>query len=376
MSMDIKIINGRGNKSKASVSDDGFLRVDTKPYYEYKNAVRYFVNNTYGRNMNINASPSASTNEDIHNGEDDTYWTASVIEGGTLDFDFSSTDQSYNGTQSFRWNAEDGDIAQFLHPGGVDLDLSSFIELSGYVYFNDWDQTGVKEVLFYGYDTGTDSIIGNTVNLADYINTLDLNQWQPFIIPLSDMGLSGETINAIRTEIVESGPGGPPRGYLDDFELIGLKEGLISPVDYILSPRKGEYLSVETLNFIFVNSYDSSLLNGTMNNLSYDNIIGYKPINGILYRRFSEEVLEFNIILRSLFDFLSIPDLYITDSMCDGTDTLLKMTYSFIESGILKDSKKDYISLRLADDFSNFKQFRVSAGCKSRSEKYIQDRIE
>jgi len=372
--LDVNIANGTGRRNKASVSQDGFLRVDTKPYYEYRNAVRYFVSDEYGRTMNVNASPSATTTENIHDGEDNTYWTASIINGAISDFDFNSTDQSYSGAQSFQYNAEDGEVAQFLNPGGL-IDLSSYTSLSGYIYLTTWDQIDTKEILFYGYNTNTGLTVGNSVNLGDYINTTDLNAWQPFTITFNALGLAGQSIDAIRTQVVDTGGGTSPKGYLDNFRLEGLQAGTVSPVRYRLKPNTGEYLIVESLNFIFVKEYDSSIANGTMYGLSYDDILGYTPTNGILYRRFSKEVLEFNVLLKNIFDLLSIPDMTITDVCYDGTNTLLKIKYSFVEKAILKYSFRDYIELRLSDNFSDFKEFRVSAGCKVREEEYEQPLI-
>lgn len=369
--LDISIANGRGRRNKASVSDDGFLRVDTKPYYEYKNAVRYFVSQEYGRNMNVDASPSASIVENIYDGGDNVYWTASIIESFFNDFDLTSTDQAYTGSQSFQYaDPEDGDIAQFAR--GSDLDLTDYDTLTGWIYVTDWVEVGTKEILFYGYNTGTGTIVGNTVNLSNYINTQDQDTWQPFSITLEALGLVNETIDAIRTELVDVGPGGAPQGYLDDFRFTGSTGNIISPVRYRLEPNTDEYLIVESLNFTFVREYDPTITNSNMYGLSYNDILGFTPTNGILYRRFSKELLEFNVLLKNLFDLISIPDMTVTDAWYDGTNTLIKVRYTFVEMAILKYSLRDYIELRLSDNFSSFKQFRVSAGCKIRDESYVQ----
>lgn len=372
--LDISIANGRGRRNKASVSNDGFLRVDTKPYYEYKNAVRYFVSDEYGRNMNVNASPSASITENVYDGGDNVYWTASSVNGTPDDFVLSSPDQNHTdgGSLSFHYALpEDGDIAQFAK--GSNLDLTSYNALTGWIYLTDWDQTGTKNILFYGYDTVTGTIVGNSVGLSNYINTSDLNTWQPFTITLNALGLVNTTIDSIRTQAVDIGIGNAPRGYLDDLKLTGsILSDRPSPVRYRLEPNTGEYLIVESLNFVLVREYNPTITNSNMYGLSHDDILGFIPDNGILYRRYSEEELEFNVLLKTLFDLISIPDMTITDAWYDGTNTLIKIRYPFVEQAILKYSLRDYIELRISDNFSSFSQFRVSAGCKIRNESYVQ----
>ena len=71
----------------------------------------YALNSEYGFAMNQDASLGDPTG--IHDGTDSSYWTGSAINGT---WDFSSTDQAYEGTKSVDGtNTVDGDIAQFAN---------------------------------------------------------------------------------------------------------------------------------------------------------------------------------------------------------------------------------------------------------------------
>lgn len=164
---------------------------------------------------NVTAYPTV---ENIHDGNDNDYWDGTTIQTFAADFDFSSTDQNNTpgGSQSIDYtDSEDGDIAQFTRPEG-DIDLTPFISLMGYIYLTS-TLTGGDDIMLYGWDTGTGTMVGNTIDLTDYITTGLTDTWQSFTIPLVDMGLDGETIDAIRMEMV--GVGADPNGYVDDLQL-------------------------------------------------------------------------------------------------------------------------------------------------------------
>jgi hypothetical protein len=145
---------------------------------------------------------------------DTALWTLTIVVGNPDEFIVSS-DQNHTigGTNSLDFsNATDGSIAQFAK--GTDIDLSDQEHFEGWIYITGWGAG--DNVQFYGWDTVSDSIVGNSVNLDGYINTGTTGSWQEFAIPISALGLVSGTINAMRMEIVGSGP--PPTGYIDDLE--------------------------------------------------------------------------------------------------------------------------------------------------------------
>jgi hypothetical protein len=159
---------------------------------------------------NVVAYPSA---EDVHDGLDHTYWTASNIVDTSFEFNSIVRNHTPGGSQSIYYSlVGNGDVCQFRRPEGM-LDLSQYSSLSGWIYVTSWG--GGDNLQFYGWDVGSDTIVGNSVNLSAYINTGTLNAWQEFIIPLTDMALDGESIDGIRIQAVNN-----PNGSLDDIELV------------------------------------------------------------------------------------------------------------------------------------------------------------
>lgn len=150
--------------------------------------------------------------EGVYNA-DDIQWTMSVIQSSADDFVVSvAQNNTPNGTRSLDLTgSENNDIAQFSRPAG-NLDLTSFTNLEGYIWINLFD--GSDNVSIYGWNTGTNSIVGNSVNISSYVNTSTTDEWQNFIIPLTDMNLDGETIDAIRIQTTDSAD-----CYLDDIIL-------------------------------------------------------------------------------------------------------------------------------------------------------------
>ena len=86
-----------------------------------------FLNDDYGSSLNQNAS-AGGTPENVHDGEDNTYWTFSDIVGSSSDN--NSTEQASAGAQSLKWdNMSIGDIIQVARPSGS-LDMSGYVSVT------------------------------------------------------------------------------------------------------------------------------------------------------------------------------------------------------------------------------------------------------
>ena len=211
------IRNGLGTKVAAEVTDDHALKVATTEYTDLDTEISVFLNPTYGANMAINASPTGPVPEDIHDGEENAYWTASAIAGI---WDFSSTVQAHDSTSSINGTLTiHQDVAQFAR--GSNLTLTPYSQLTGWIYVTAWSDQGGKELNFNGWSTSTLSMVGVQANIGNYINVNLLNVWQKFIIPLSDMGLFQDVIDAFQLHTIDDGAGDPIDFYLDDLVLEG-----------------------------------------------------------------------------------------------------------------------------------------------------------
>jgi len=335
--------------------------VATRPLKTFNNVIRFFAdsNGNIDLNQNVNFT---GTPVNIHDGEDNTYWTASEISGN---WDFSSTDQAHTGTQSVdATNTKHNDVAQFAK--GNNQDLTNYAAFSGWVYITAWPTSGTKQVNFFGWDVGVGQV-GTTVNLGNYVNTGLLNVWQKFVIPFVDMGLIGQTIDAIRIQTISLGTGGAPNYYLDDIQI---EENGI-PIEYVVEPDFGTWLYAENLQVIMADAVTSTLADATMPNLAYDKLLGVSALTvGMIYRRFQNRAIEFSTTIKQLSDFLQLSGASVGGLGSDGTNTWLILNIPFNQPLILKASDEDKLSIVINDDLSELLLFRISVGG------YSENRLE
>lgn len=358
-------IVGRGIRNKADVHEDGFLKVDARPHYIYRPTALYLTNPINGNNMAVNGSATdISTN--VYDGNDNTYWTWSIISGVAGDF-VESTDQNHTpgGQYSLDFSAsEDSDTTQFAYPGG-NFSLSGYTVLTGWIYLTSWADL-TKNIFIYGWDLTSDSMLGLSVSLSDYINIANLNVWQSYTISLSDMGLTGQTIDAIRYEIEDDGPGGAPDGYLDDISFAGSATG--GPFEYTIAPSIGQSLRIHTLTYSLAQDYDNTLANATMPNLDWNKLLNVTLNSGLLYRRYAFESIQFSANWTTLLDIVASPGTTMDMYGSTGSSVFLTFSYHFAVPADLAYSRRDKISIQVSDNLSALSFFRINANCSIESE--------
>lgn len=351
------VISDSLNKNQANViSKDGLegLHVITNNLKDYKNLTSFFTNDEFGSNINQNFATSVVA-ENIHNGEDNIYWTASTIIGNAADFDFSSTDQANSGLQSIDCtNCEGGDQFQLLN--------DSFLNSSDYDFFTGWIYVdglwGLPddgaEIVFYNTNTGL-IVSGNPIDLDDYIDGTNTGVWQRFNIPLEDFGNFSDEFDAIRITILEDGS--PPNFYLDDIAL----ETQTTNTIFSLNPSKNAWWHINGIGLAFVAAYNSTLADASMPNIPYNGLLGIELNNGITYRRIQNNETVFNFNITNLIDILNLYNAKITSHGFDGTNTFLKIDIKFEQPIVLKPESEDNISFIFADDLSSLLYFKIMA---------------
>jgi len=340
------------------------LVVASRDLKQYQFAQRFFINPTYGTEMNQNGSGFEDIEELIYSENDGTpnEWDWTSIVGL---WDFVSATHVYSGNVSIDGTQTgNGSVSQSDH--GSLFDLSNYNVLTGYIYLTGWSVTGTKQVLIYGWNTGTGTIVGNSVNIGDYINTVMLNTWQRFIIPLDDLNLSGQNVDSIRVQNVSTGGGLAPDFYLDVIEFSGTI-GIDSTgiLEYTIEPDYNSWLHVCGLNMIIVDEYDSTLANSTMPKLPYNTLLGVPELdNGILLQVKSGGKFLFVEVFKTLFDFISLTPMHADCYGSDGTYTWLKLCLQFAQPITLKSEEVDKLSLTVRDDLSQLIKMRCSSCCK------------
>lgn len=350
-----------GMKSGLSASvvegkEENALVVATRPLKNFENKIKFFVNSDYGYNMNV-AAGFSGTPEGIHNGTDNTYWTASAVVGNWI---FNSTDQAHTGTKSIDATVtDDSDIAQITR--GSVIDLTNKAAITGWVYISSWDDKDIKKIDVFGWDITTGLMVGDVVNLKDYIDIGLMNAWQKFAVPLGSMGLVNKTIDAIRIKTVDIGAGSVPEYYLDDIQI----EETSGSVEFSIEPADSTWLHVNNYSIFMADQHSSVLADATMPCFSYDKFIGVPSLSvGILYRRFVDEKVTLSFPFKNLGEILMFPGSTIESYGSDGTNTFLKLLVDLKEPIVLKSENADKLSFVISDDLSGLLKFVISANCK------------
>ena len=325
-------------------------------YHYYHNFSLPLSNSTLGDNLAIDASSGGDSDEYIHDGNDNIYWT-----GTGVNFNFSSTDQTYtvldsDGTQSIDGTASvDGSEARFVSPAPILF--STYVSVSGAIYLTSWDTKGtLKDIEIELWLSGV--LVSSTLNLSSYINTASLNTWQTFTIPFTDLFISGTEIDelVIRTRDVGAGP--PPDYYLDALRLEKLGAGLGTSVFETTIPKEQTFL-VHSIEFVCVDDFSTTLADNSTLALSYDKFFG-RPIlvNGMtLQIKTISQTLTY--VIRSNYDFFRIPGMTFAGAFSDGTNSVLKFKYLHYYPTVLKSEEDDFVKVTLNDNLSDLIFFNV-----------------
>lgn len=341
---------------KAAVVDGeekNALVVATRPLKIYDNVLKFFINESYGADLNQNVT-LGGTPVKIHNGIDNVLWTASAISGI---WTFDSTAQAHAGTRSIDGTATGkNSTAQFAK--GSSQDLTGYTSISGWIYLTGWG-AGTQHLQFFGWNVSTGVIVGNLINIDDYINTGILNSWQKFTISLSDMGLAGATISAFR--LVVTATSITPNFYLDDLQI----EETGTPIEFQLEPDTGTWLHVNSFQILMADAYSGTVADGTMPSIPYDSLLGVSAlVTGISYKRVTSGEIVSSAVIKQFLDFMAFSNANVTGYGSDGTNTWITVNMQFTEPVILKSEEEDKMSLTINDDLSDLLLLRVGAGSK------------
>jgi hypothetical protein len=341
------IIEGPDGTSADVVQANGHkgLVTSTIPGLQYTPKSKLFTDPNGNINLNVDAS-SSGTPDGIHNGTDSVLWTA-VAASGT--WDFASTAQAQQGTKSIDATATvNGDQALITRSSAIDVD--NYNSVSGFIYITQFNASGngiIVSLQIAGAPNGL------PMDLADFVNTSDLNVWQKFTVPISTFEAAGNvdefSVVTVRTS------GQPPNYYLDTIQL---EEA--GSIVYTAEPERGFRYEFNALDILVVDALDTTLLNNSMPNLSYDKILGVPQLaNGVTLRFTQAGRVQFSGTFRDLGGLLFAA--FVPSAQgCDGTNTFLKLTADLSEFARMEPSRGDKIELIVSDDLSGLLQFRAN----------------
>jgi len=348
--------------NKANVIDENGQKsviVSTRPLKIYQNKILFFTNPIYGPNMNKNAA-AGGVPENIHDGTDNAYWTASDVVGG-IKTTFDSADQNHTaaGAKSVLVDSSPvDDVFQFAKGGNVNC--NNYTSLSMWLYIDQYWEIG-DSVEIYGWDSASNTQIGNSVYLENYADINTVDSWQQLIIPLTDFGaLATSTIlDTFRVRIAAKAAQSP-KFYLDDIQL----EQTGTSITYTIQPEKGTWLRVKGFNIVMADAYNSNLADSSIPKIPYNTLLGVAALSaGIVYQRTQEGEIVNSSTIRQFIDIMQFSNARIGGAGGDGTNTWVNVLIDFSDDAILKYENEDKMTLTISDDLSGLLLFRVGASC-------------
>lgn len=351
-----QIVGGGGTNFKAAVgktTDHGNgLITYTFDGTEKTNGSSFFRNDTYGINMNIDASTGGNVLQ-IHNGNDTTQWTGSSIQGV---WNFSSTTQAFSGSQSIDGTStSNNDKALFQYSSTIQPD--SYTTIEGYIYVVTWPGSGTKQLLLRFRNGGT--VISNNIDIGDYITTGTTNEWQKFTIPIESFAITGP-FNQLVLEAIDLGTGNPIDFYIDNLTLVNAT-GAGSQV-FTLQPDEDKIWYVPNIMYTAVGPLSGTLANGTQPNIPYYGFMGLSTLeNGITIRRIVNDVTAFSTTIRDFIDFVGSPARTTLINGGDGTNSWIKILQEVPIPWKFIGSRNDRFEIVISDDLSSL--IRLRAAC-------------
>lgn len=306
--------------------------------------VQFFAADSGAIDMAIDGS-TGGTPENIHDGEDTSYWTASALSGT---WDFSSATQANDGTQSIdATGTVNNDEALF--EDGTSISMSTYTSLGGAVYITSWPGTGTKEVEIEARLNGV--VVGNSVNLSSYVTTGTQNVWQTFTIPKADMGLTSDTVDELVIRTIDIGGGEPPNYFLDS--LLWNEAAGGTATEYAVRAQQGTNRFATGFSIFMADTVTEAAAT------AYDTILGVPALsNGILFTRQSGQRILFSSPLRQLSDFIQSYGGGTFTTGGDGTNRWIKIESAFDPPIRLRED--DYMSMVVRDDLSGLLVLRAS----------------
>lgn len=309
----------------------------------------------------------------VHNTTDDTYALVTTVNGDTLlllDTDIMTSGEDYvinniwpgtavQGTWNFEdsgkftiTNGSNNDEATFTVDSAHIWNMTHFVSFTGKVDLDTYDGSSNTITLEFGLDG---ALVGNTVNIDDFINTGDFSE-QSFVIPKANFGLIDNNFNSMRITI------GRTSGTKTDIKFDDFKwENTGTPIIYNLNITQDTRLHIEELVLTFTDELSIGLTDGTVPGLAHNQILGLSQLtNGFVVTRTKGGDVLFSATIRSIGAAMSagaVADI----PLSDGTNTIFVLRIKFLRNFILTGDPDDSLTIQINDDMSGLTQFTIAA---------------
>ncbi len=330
--------------NELAVATGGQVLALTERREKFLPEVHPFLNPTFGTAMNQNIAFSG-TPEIIHNGGSTTEWDGSALQGS---WDFST------GTVVTLANGVNLDAATFAEESPTTIDMASFTALTGKINLTVYG--GTANNLIVEFDLAG-ILVGNSIDLNDYIDTGDIGNAQNFVVPKADLGLSVQLIDGMTVTLLRTS--GPQVGFtLDDIQL----EAAGTPAVFKTSSDPEAPFHITELRMAFADTFAGTVTDGTMPGLAHDQFLGEAELaNGINFQRVQDGKTIFSVNLRTVGDFLATGSQLI-DQISDGTDTFFVLQAAFPEPIVLQGpAELNFLAFTITDNLAGLTRFTAVA---------------
>ncbi len=352
--IDTRIRDGHGKKRFASVQEagDGHFGVSglvvlTEPLVQFDTQIRPFLNPTFGAEMARDASFSGNP-EIIHNGGTSLEWTGSAVQGA---WNFAD-----GGAVSIT-QALNNDSATFAEETPATIAMSGFTAITGVINLTTYSDISNDITVIFDL---AGVIVGNSVNLNDFIDTGVLGTAQAFVIPKEDMGIASDTVDGFTITIARDG-GARPTMTFDDIQI----EQIGAPAVFKVTTAKDTRYHIDSVRYTLIDGLTgkTSVTDGTQTatlpNLPYDKLMGINALtNGVVFQRVNRGVTAFSLNLKNIGDFLRT-GADIVNLVSDGTTGYLNLEVKFREPILIEGDENSFMSLTISENLSDLTSFRA-----------------
>ena len=311
----------------------------TERFLQFEADARFFLNDTVGTALNQNVSFSGSP-EGIHDGGDSALWTGAAIAGT---WDFADTTNPSAGTKCVSLtSANNNDSASFSD--ATETNMANFTAMTGLIRLDTY--SGINNTISLQF-LNNGGLVGNSVNIDDFINTGTLDAYQSFAINKSVFGIDGETVDQVNMTCTRTG-GTKPTFRIDTWQI----EAAGIPLEFIARPKTFARFHATKLRFLLIDDLAGTVTDGTMPAVAYNQLLGVSALtNGIVFRSIRKGKTLFAVTLRQLSDFLQTNS-NVTNLFSDGTNTVMTLEAEFAFPVVFDPNTDDHMSLTINDDLS------------------------
>jgi len=281
--------------------------------------------------------------------EVDAVWVGTAIQG-SWDFSTGAVITLTSGADSDEASLDANTLASY--------GMGDFTAFTGAINLNTYSESNNN--IFIQFDlSGTP--VGNSVLLNDFIDTGNFNA-QNFVIPKSDLGLTTQKVNGLTIRLIRTG-GAQAAFTLDNLQL----EASGTPAVFRATTPLGTKAHIDEIEMSMVDDV-SSIVTGTtttyptLQGVAYNAILGVSSLsNPIVFAFVKKGKVVLSVSLSQIGDFLRA-GMVITNSISDGTNTLLTFRFQFPHPIVLDgDDTENFLAIVISDNLSGLLEFTAVA---------------